>query len=133
MKRYLWLAPMLMLAGAAHASEAVVQAQIAGYEQQGAKGADAQRGAAAWNEQHMQKDLGKMVNCASCHGTDLTRAGEHMRTGKLIDPMAPSVNPERLTDPAKIEKWFGRNCEWTLGRDCTAQEKADFLAFIQSK
>ncbi|HCS12500.1 MAG TPA: hypothetical protein DIW28_01710, partial [Zetaproteobacteria bacterium] len=44
---------------------------------------------------------------------------------KRIEPMAPSVNPERLTDPAKIEKWFGRNCEWTIGRDCTAQEKAD--------
>jgi len=56
-----------------------------------------------------------------------------VRTAKRIEPMAPSVNPERLTDPAKIEKWFGRNCEWTIGRDCTTQEKADFLAFIQSK
>jgi len=133
MKKYLWLIPMLMFTGAAYASEAVVQAQIAGYQQQGASGADAQRGQAAWNEQHMQKDLGKMVSCASCHSNDLTRVGEHIRTAKRIEPMAPSVNPERLTDPAKIEKWFGRNCDWTLGRDCTIQEKADFLAFIQSK
>ena len=42
--------------------------------------------------------------------------------------MAVSVNPKRLSDPAKVEKWFGRNCRWTLGRDCTPQEKADFVA-----
>ncbi|MEA3244387.1 MAG: DUF1924 domain-containing protein, partial [Pseudomonadota bacterium] len=33
-------------------------------------------------------------------------------------------------DGKKIEKWFKRNCKWTLGRECTAQEKADFLAYI---
>jgi len=131
--KHLWLIPMLLLAGAAQASEAVVQAQIAQYEQQGADAPDATRGMTKWSEQHMQAKLGKMVSCASCHGTDLSQAGEHMRTGKRIEPMAPSVNPDRLSDPAKIEKWFGRNCEWTLGRDCTAQEKADFLTFIQSK
>ncbi len=129
----LWLIPMLLLAGGAQAAEAVVQAQIAQYEQQGAKGADAARGMAAWNEQHMQANMQKMVSCATCHGSNLSLAGEHVRTAKRIEPMAPSVNPERLTDPAKIEKWFGRNCEWTIGRDCTTQEKADFLAFIQSK
>jgi len=133
MKKYLWLIPMLMIAGGAYASEAVVQTQIAGYQQQGANGADAQRGETAWNQQHMQAKLGKMVSCASCHSANLTQTGSHLRTGKIIEPMAPSVNPERLNDPAKIEKWFVRNCEWTLGRECTVQEKADFLAFIQSK
>jgi len=131
--KQLWIIPLLLFAGEAMALESVVQAQIAGYQQQGAGPADAARGEAAWNEQHMQPKLGKMVSCASCHHADLTQAGEHIRTAKLIEPMAPSVNAERLSDPAKIEKWFGRNCEWTLGRDCTVQEKADFLAFIQSK
>jgi len=131
--KHLWLIPMLLLAASAQASEAVVQAQITQYKQQGSGAADPTRGMAKWNEQHMQAKIGKMVSCSSCHGNDLTQAGEHLRTGKRIDPMAPSVNPDRLSDPAKIEKWFGRNCEWTLGRDCTAQEKADFLAFIQSK
>lgn len=44
--------------------------------------------------------------------------------------MKPAVNPERLVDAKKIEKWFLRNCKWTFGRECTAQEKGDFLTFI---
>lgn len=133
MKKFLWIVPMLLQAGAVHASQDIVQAQIAGYQQQGANGADAARGQAAWNGQHMQAKPGRMVSCASCHGSDLTQAGEHLRTAKRIEAMAPSVNPDRLNDPEKIEKWFMRNCAWTLGRDCTVQEKADFLAFIQSR
>jgi hypothetical protein len=43
------------------------------------------------------------------------------------------VNPQRLTDPAKIEKWLTRNCRWTLGRECTAGEKADFIAYIKTQ
>jgi hypothetical protein len=34
-----------------------------------------------------------------------------------------SVTPARYTDPAKVEKWFKRNCTEVLGRVCTAQEK----------
>ncbi len=132
MKYLMWISAML-LAAPALASEAVVNAQIAKYQQAGATAPDAARGEAKWSEQHMQRRMGKMVSCASCHGTDLTRAGSHLRTGKRIEPMAPSANPDRLNDPAKIEKWFGRNCNWVLGRDCTVQEKADFLAFIQSR
>jgi len=51
----------------------------------------------------------------------------------VIDPMALSVNPERYTDPDKIEKWFLRNCKWTLGRECTAQEKGDVLTYLGSQ
>ena len=36
--------------------------------------------------------------CTSCHTDDLTVEGRHERTGKLIEPLARSVNPERLTD-----------------------------------
>ncbi len=131
--KYLWFIPMLLLVSGAQASQAVVQAQVAQYQQQGAGDGHVARGMSMWNEQHMQAKMGKMVSCASCHSSELSRAGEHLRTAKRIEPMAPSVNAERLTDPAKIEKWFGRNCEWTLGRDCTPQEKVDFLVFIQSK
>jgi len=41
--------------------------------------------------------------------------------------MSPSVNPDRLTDSKKVNKWFKRNCKWTLGRECTAQEKSNFF------
>jgi hypothetical protein len=47
--------------------------------------------------------------------------------------MAPSVNAARLTDQAKIVKWLHRNCKWTLGRECTPQEKGDFLTYIRSR
>ncbi len=63
---------------------------------------------------------------------DLTRTGKHVKTNKEIKPMTPSANPKRLTDAKKIEKWFKRNCKWTLGRVCTAREKADFLAYINN-
>ena len=44
--------------------------------------------------------------------------------------MAVSVTPERFTDAAKVEKWFGRNCNTVLGRECTALEKGDFITYL---
>ena len=69
--------------------------------------------------------------CADCHGTDLQRPGRHQRTNKSIDPMAPSVAADRYTDLEKVEKWFTRNCKWTWGRECTAQEKGDLLEYLK--
>jgi hypothetical protein len=42
--------------------------------------------------------------------------------------LAPSAQSDRFSDPEKVEKWFKRNCTW--GRECTAQEKGDFLAYL---
>ena len=67
--------------------------------------------------------------CTSCHGKDVRAAGS-TPTGKAIAPMALSVSPERYADPAKIEKWFKRNCQEVLGRECTAREKGDWLTFM---
>jgi hypothetical protein len=75
---------------------------------------------------------GQKRACSDCHGADLTGPGEHVRTGKRIEPMAISVNPQRLTEAREIRKWFLRNCKWAWGRECNPQEKGDFLAFIQS-
>jgi hypothetical protein len=44
--------------------------------------------------------------------------------------MSMKVNAERFTDVKKIEKWFKRNCKDAWGRECTVQEKADFLTFL---
>ena len=76
---------------------------------------------------------GKVRNCSTCHGKDLRAPGKHTKSGKTIDPLAPSANKERLTDPKFIEKWFTRNCKWVLGRECTPQEKGDFLAYLRDK
>lgn len=70
--------------------------------------------------------------CTSCHGTSPRDTGRNL-TGKTIEAMAASVTPSRYTDPAKVEKWFGRNCNEVLGRECSAQEKGDWLTYMISQ
>ena len=72
-------------------------------------------------------------SCTTCHGLEITQPGKHIRTKKIIDPMAPSVNKDRLTDERTIEKWFKRNCKWTFKRECTLTEKADILHWLNSQ
>ena len=69
-------------------------------------------------------------SCASCHTERPTLAGRHARTDKAIAPLAPAANAERFTDAAKVDKWFRRNCNDTLNRLCSAQEKADVMAWL---
>src|SRR5271156_745477 len=71
-------------------------------------------------------------SCTTCHTADPRKTGQ-TRAGKDIEPMAASASPERYTDQAKTEKWFGRNCNNVLGRDCTATEKGDFITFMLSQ
>lgn len=68
-------------------------------------------------------------SCTSCHGKD-TRAAGRNPSGKTIEPMAVSATPARYTDPAKVEKWFKRNCNDVMGRECTVKEKGDWLTFM---
>ena len=75
---------------------------------------------------------GQEWSCASCHNASPTGEGKHANTGKAITALAPAVNPERFTDPAKSEKWFRRNCKDVLARECNAAEKADVLAWLIS-
>ncbi len=72
----------------------------------------------------------KMPSCSSCHTESPTQAGRHVVTDKSIKPLAPTANVERFTDPAKVEKWFKRNCTEVVGRECSSAEKADFLAHL---
>ena len=71
-------------------------------------------------------------SCTTCHGKDTRTAGRAL-TGKAIDPVAVSVTPSRYTDAAKVEKWFKRNCNEVLGRECSAQEKGDWLSFMSGQ
>lgn len=89
---------------------------------------DPARGEAFYRQNHgVSAD---MPGCYACHGPDPRQSGKYVITSKKIAPMAVSVNPERFTDEAKIEKWFRRNCKEVVGRECTAAEKADFLAWL---
>ncbi|MDO8925451.1 MAG: DUF1924 domain-containing protein [Sideroxyarcus sp.] len=72
----------------------------------------------------------KLASCASCHTDNPAQAGRHVVTDKPIKPLAPAANAERLTDPAKVEKWFKRNCTEVVGRECSAAEKADYIAYV---
>ena len=69
-------------------------------------------------------------SCASCHTDNPAAPGKHAKTGKTIDPLAPSANAERFTSPKKVAKWFKRNCNDVLDRVCTPQEKGDVLAYL---
>ena len=71
-------------------------------------------------------------SCSTCHTTDPRAAGKHATTGKPILALAPSANPQRFTDRAKVDKWFRRNCRDVLGRACTPSEKGDLLTWLLS-
>jgi hypothetical protein len=83
-------------------------------------------------EQFFAARHGGEWSCASCHTADPRQPGKHAATGKAIAPLAPAANAERFTAPAKVEKWFRRNCNDVLGRPCTPVEKGDVLAWLLS-
>jgi cytochrome c peroxidase len=89
--------------------------------------ASAERGMKLFTQKH-----GGEWSCSTCHTEKPSQPGKHAKTDKVIAPLAPSANPERFTDPAKVDKWFRRNCNDTLNRQCSAQEKADVLAWLLS-
>ena len=122
------LSRILVLSGAALSPlvHAVTPAeQLAGYTAQAGAPAQAARGQQLFTTKH-----GKDWSCASCHTATPTVEGKHASTGKAIGSLAPAFNPERFTDSAKTEKWFRRNCNDVMGRECTAVEKADVLSWL---
>jgi hypothetical protein len=90
-------------------------------------GFDANRGNQFFKSRH-----GGDWSCSTCHTENPITMGKHVVTNKAIKPMAPSANPERFTNAAKVEKWFKRNCKDVLKRECTAQEKGDVLTYLLS-
>jgi len=101
------------------------------YRQHGAMDFSAAAGKTFWNQPFQPASAEKERRCASCHTTDLRQPGKHVTTGKEIAPLAPSVTTKRLTNTEKMRKWLARNCKWTLGRECTAQEKGDVLMYLK--
>ncbi|ADE11253.1 DUF1924 domain-containing protein [Sideroxydans lithotrophicus] len=89
------------------------------------RGFSAERGERFFKQTH-----GNELSCASCHTENPAASGKHTKTGKIIQALAPAANAERFTDPAKVEKWFKRNCHDVLVRACTPQEKGDALAYL---
>lgn len=120
-------------AGFVQADSKTVNDLLQAYTTQGEIHADAEQGKQMWQKIFKGDNEFPERSCASCHTQNLTSPGKHVKTNKDIKPMAPSINPDRLSDSKKIEKWFKRNCKWTLARECTAQEKANFLLYINNQ
>lgn len=112
-------------AGATPATDAL----LAQYRSEGAKMFSVDSGRSLWS-QKMIGNGGKEHACTDCHGLDAAREGKHAKTQKSIKPMAASANVTRYQRKKKVEKWFKRNCKWTWGRECTAQEKGDILSYL---
>ena len=103
---------------------------IAGFMAEGAGPGNAANGAAMYTKNYAsgKPDTPK---CTTCHGATPQQGGQ-TRTGKAIDPMAVSRAPARFTDKKKVDKWFRRNCKGVIGRECTAQEKVDWIVYLSS-
>jgi len=89
----------------------------------------AQRGEALFRTEWAGGDP-RTPSCTACHTADPKNPGRNAKTGRPIDPVAVSVNPDRFTDSADVEKQFGRDCKSVLGRACTAVEKGDYIIFM---
>jgi len=103
------------------------------YTSEGASNFSAADGKEFWDHNTLNKETKEQRRCSLCHTDDLKAEGKHAVTGKKIEPMAPSVNPKRLTEVAQMEKWFKRNCKWVLNRECTPQEKGNVLVMLRNK
>lgn len=132
--RSIVLASLLAISVPAVARAGAVDELMAGYKAAGGADFSAGKGQAMWNAPSVTvSKSGTPMSCSVCHTGDLRKGGWHLETGEPIEPMAPSATPKRLTDKKFIEKWFKRNCKEVYSRECTVQEKGDFLAFIGGK
>ena len=102
------------------------QELLTSYEAKSAKALPA-RGQQFFNAKH-----GKEWSCASCHDSLPDHETKHIVTGKVIQALSPVRNSARFSDLAKVEKWFKRNCNDVLGRECDAQDKADVLSWLMT-
>ncbi len=123
----LWLLGALAAGPAAAAGDTTPAAQAQRWSAAAGRPGDAGQGQAFFSARH-----GGEWSCASCHGAPPRGAGKHAATGKRLAPLAPAFNAEALRDSAKTDKWFRRNCNDVLKRECTAGEKVDVLAYLLS-
>jgi hypothetical protein len=117
----------LIGAGSADAATQATESLLAQLKESAPLPFSASRGRDTWYRQQDDR------SCASCHSESVRSPGRHVRTGKFIEPMAPSVNRMRLTRVDKMQKWLLRNCQWTFGRACTAQEQGDMLVWLSAQ
>jgi len=132
------LSAVIFSGGIALAAPPETQAILSSYlaeakkAEPGIKAFSAEEGAKLFNLKRTHTAKKEERSCTTCHTEDPAQQGK-TPVGKAIEPLAPSVNKERFTDPKKVEKWFKRNCEWVLERECTPREKGGFITFMLSR
>ncbi len=133
MKRLIFTTAFFIAMGSTSSFAGAVDNLLSRYQVKNVKEFSPKRGEAMWLKTYKNREAGDIRSCQTCHTKNLKASGKHYKTGEVINPLAPSVNPARFTEIKFIEKWFKRNCKWTLGRECTNQEKGDFLLFLQKQ
>jgi mono/diheme cytochrome c family protein len=123
-----WLLGGLTLAGACGSAQAQAAELLAAYTKQAGGSASAERGQAFF-ARRFGRDF---ESCAACHGALPVKPGKDLVSEKTIAALAPAAAPQRFTDKAKVEYRFSQNCKDVVGRECSAQEKADVLAWLMS-
>jgi len=103
------------------------------YQLESSSNFSVQTGSELWRKEFVSAKSGDTRSCTTCHTSNLGAKGRHIKTKKVIEPLAPSVNGERLAKTKTIKKWLKRNCKWTMGRECSAEEKGHLLTYIQSQ
>ena len=121
-----YLAALVLFAFTSQAYSVDFNQLYQSWPSEGAVSPNASKGKELWSYELIP---GK--SCASCHSNDLSQTGSHAKTNKLIKPLSPSTNSKRLTKVRKINKWLKRNCKWTYNRECTSEEKVNFIEFIR--
>lgn len=109
------------------AGDTTPQQQLQRWEAQAGAPASAVRGEVFFTTKRLHD-----WSCAACHYAPPNRPGEHVKTKKTLRPLAPAFNDRSLTQESKVDKWFRRNCNDVVGRECSAQEKADVIAYLLS-
>lgn len=122
-------APLAAKAGTLNADMQSLVAKL--QKEAGVKAFSADEGKKLFNTKKTHSQKNEERSCTTCHTSDPSKQGKTV-VGKIIDPISPAVNKERFTDPKKVEKWFKRNCEWVLERECTPKEKGDFITYMMS-
>lgn len=109
------------------AGDTTPQQQLQRWQAQAGASANAARGEVFFSTKQLHD-----WSCAACHHAPPNRPGEHLKTKKTLRPLAPAFNDRSLTQESKVDKWFRRNCNDVVGRECSAQEKADVIAYLLS-
>lgn len=96
------------------------------------KGPTAEAGRAFYTKEITLHGANGKISCSACHTDNPANQGEDVNTKKKIKSMAPAIEPKRFTDIDKVEKNFEKHCQDIIKRDCTAQEKADYITYLLS-